>query len=189
MKVLKPIVLTVDYEIFGNGTGDVRQHIVDPTERMARICEEHNVPLCIFFEVEEYLGFVRYRDALRHDLGYDPGELIRNQIISLMRRGHDVQLHLHPQWYNAGYRNRQWELNWNWPSVDHLFEEQTQVNSYMAERKAVIDEMYAEAGLRRTVTAYRAGAFCAQPAQKLLRALAANSFVIESSVVVGLHRK
>jgi hypothetical protein len=189
VKVFSQIVLSVDYEIFGNGTGDVRQHIIDPTERMARICEEHHVPLCIFFEVEEYLGFVRHRDVLKNDLGYDPATLIRDQIVSLMRRGHDVQLHLHPQWYNATYRDRQWQLNWNWPSVDHLFEKQDQVDSYIGERKALIDGMYADAGVPRTVTAYRAGAFCAQPAQMLLPALAANSFVIESSVVVGLHRK
>src|SRR5206468_2929755 len=33
------------------------------------------------------------------------------------------------------------------------------------------------------------GAFAAQPGKKLLPALAANDFVIESSVVHGLHRR
>src|SRR5687768_9290717 len=101
----KSIVLTVDYEVYGNGCGDVRQHVIDPTNRMARLCEEHHLPLSVFFEVEEYLGFIRHRGVLKRDLGYDPAELIRNQIIDLMRRGHDVQLHLHPQWHNAVYKD------------------------------------------------------------------------------------
>jgi hypothetical protein len=95
------VLITVDYEIFGNGTGDVRQHIFEPTERMARICEQHSVPLVIFFEVEEYLAFNCYRDVLIQQLGYDPAELIRNQIKDLSQRGHDIQLHLHPEWYQA----------------------------------------------------------------------------------------
>ena len=37
------------------------------------------------------------------------------------------------------------------------------------------------------MTAYRAGGFAAQPGVKLLRALEANGFAIESSVVRGLH--
>ena len=37
----RQLLLTLDYEIFGNGSGDVRQHMVEPTERMARICERY----------------------------------------------------------------------------------------------------------------------------------------------------
>jgi len=51
------VVISVDYEIFGNGEGDVRQHTVDPTNRMARLCEKYGAPLTVFFEVEEYLAF------------------------------------------------------------------------------------------------------------------------------------
>ena len=59
------VVLSVDYEIFGNGEGDVRQHVTGPTERMARLCEKYGSPLTVFFEVEEYLAFEKFRDALK----------------------------------------------------------------------------------------------------------------------------
>ena len=36
---MRYLVLTNDYEIFGNGSGDVRQHVTEPTERMCRIAE------------------------------------------------------------------------------------------------------------------------------------------------------
>lgn len=183
------IVLSVDYEIFGNGAGDVRQHVVDPTERMARLCEKYGAPLTVFFEVEEFLQFEKHRDALVAALGYDPAALIRQQIISLAKAGHDIQLHLHPQWHRAECRDGQWRLNPEKATVDSLFETQEEVANYIAERKLVIEKMLAEAGGRQQkVTVYRAGAFAAQPAQRLLVALAENDFIIDSSVVKGLTR-
>ena len=182
------IVLSVDYEIFGNGAGDVRQHVVDPTERMARLCEKYGAPLTVFFEVEEYLAFERHREALIAKLGYNPAALIRQQIVSLARAGHDIQLHLHPQWHRAEFRDGKWRLQPDKATVDSLFESQEETTKYIAERKAVIDQMLAEAGRAEGVTVYRAGAFAAQPAARLLPALAANGFVIDSSVVKGLTR-
>ena len=104
------LAVTVDYEIFGNGSGDVLQHVIEPTERMARVCERHGVPLVVYFEVEEYLAFERYAGELKRDLGYDPAERIREQIRSLVLRGHDIQLHLHPEWVGARYVDRRWVL-------------------------------------------------------------------------------
>ncbi|HEY2082401.1 MAG TPA: hypothetical protein VGI88_06410 [Verrucomicrobiae bacterium] len=176
----------MDYEIFGNGAGDVRQHVIDPTARMARLCEKYGAPLTVFFEVEEYLAFERHRTALVAALGYDPAGLIREQIVSLARSGHDIQLHLHPQWCGAVLKDGTWILRGDKRTVDSLFETQEETDQYIAERKAVIDQMLAEAGRREKVTVYRAGAFSAQPGTKLLPALARNGFVIDSSVVKGL---
>jgi hypothetical protein len=180
------IVLSVDYEIFGNGEGDVRQHMVEPAERMARLCEKYGAPLTVFFEVEEYLAFEKYRDALVAKLGYDPAALVRQQIVSLARRGHDIQLHLHPQWHRCDFQNGKWILQREKNTVDSLFETQEETTGYIADRKAVIEKMLAEAGREEKVTVYRAGGFSAQPGTKLLAALAKNGFVIDSSVVKGL---
>jgi hypothetical protein len=142
--------------------------------------------LTVFFEVEEYLAFEKFRDALGKQLGYDPAALIRQQIIDLAKRGHDIQLHLHPQWHRAGYKNGKWILESDKMTVDSLFETQEETDRFIAERKAVIEKMLAEAGRQEKVTVYRAGAFSAQPGKKLLPALAKNGFVIDSSVVKGL---
>jgi hypothetical protein len=153
---------------------------------MARLCEKYGASLTVFFEVEEYLAFERHRDALIAALGYDPAALIRRQIISLAVAGHDIQLHLHPQWHRAGFQNGKWILQREKNTVDSLFETQAETDHYIADRKAVIEKMLAEAGRQEKVTVYRAGAFSAQPGTKLLGALAKNGFVIDSSVVKGL---
>jgi hypothetical protein len=183
----KLLVLTVDYEVFGNGQGDVRQLVVNPTARMARACEKFGVPMTVFLDVEEYLAFERHRRELENALGYDPAGLIREQIRSLARCGHDIQLHVHPQWFGAHYKAGRWNLQWEKSAVDDLFATEEEVTRYIGERKAVIEEMVDGLVPGWSVKVFRAGAFNAQPGQKLIKALEANGIVIDSSVVKGLH--
>lgn len=177
------IVLSVDYEIFGNGSGDVRQHVTEPAERMAQLCERYHVPLTVFVETEELVAFERYRDTLQRDLGYSPVDLIKEQIASFASRGHDIQLHLHPEWVGAAYEDRRWLLHREKGTVDSLHPTAEETERYISDRKTLLEGISG-----RKVTAYRAGAFSAQPARKLLPALAANGIAIDSSVVKGLIR-
>src|SRR5690606_16462543 len=185
----RALVLSVDYEVFGNGTGDSRKHITEPAERMARVCEQFGMPLTIFFEVEEYLAFDRERDHLLVHLGYDPAREIRDQIRELAKRGHDIQLHIHPEWVDCQFANGQWQLRPERSSVDSLFDSVEETTTYIRQRKQVIDDLLASAGSNQRVSAYRAGAFCAQPGRRLLPALEASGIVIESSVEKGMHRR
>ncbi|MGV3772932.1 MAG: hypothetical protein ACO1QB_08525 [Verrucomicrobiales bacterium] len=181
---MRNLVISVDYEIFGNGSGDVRQHMVNPTERMARICEHYKAPLTIFVEMEECLSFVKYRSSLKLDLGYDPAQLIQDQLRFLSQRGHDLQLHLHPEWLGCKYEGGQWILHKDKQTVDSLFSSQGATDLYIRERKKALESISG-----KPATSYRAGAFSAQPGAKLLSALASNGFFIDSSVVKGLTRR
>jgi hypothetical protein len=185
---MRHVALTVDYEVFGNGAGDVRQHMVEPTERMARICEKYDAPLMVFVEMEETLAFQRHATDLHRQLGYNPYDLIRKQIADLAKRGHDIQLHLHPEWVGTQLVNGAWQLNERHATVDSLFETQEETTAYLRDRKEALEELISDAGPGKSVCAYRAGAFSAQPGNKLLRALAENDFVLDTSVVHGLHR-
>ena len=180
------VVLTVDYEVFGNGTGDVREHVIAPAEQMALACEKHQVPLTLFFDVEEYLAFEREATRLKRDLGYDPAQLMREQAAALLARGHALQLHLHPQWHGARYEKGEWILRPEMHTVDDLFATPEQVRDYIAERKSVLEEIAFPSGHGLRVSAYRAGAFCARPGTRLLPGLAAAGVIIDSSVVHGL---
>lgn len=102
------ILLTLDYEIFGKGTGNVKKHIIKPTEKILQICDKYDIPLTIMFEVNEYMRFEEYNDFLLNDLGYSPANLIKEQILKAFKKGHDVQLHIHPQWVDAEYKEAKW---------------------------------------------------------------------------------
>ena len=186
---MRQLVLTEDHEIFGNGCGDVRRHIIDPTESMARTCEIFGMPLTVFFEAEEFLAFERERDKLIQAWGYDPAAEVRAQAISLIQRGHDIQLHLHPEWMGSVFEAGRWELRQHKRTVDSLFDTGEEAVAYIRERKAVIDGFHDAAGSERRVRAYRCGGFCGQPGEKLLRALAENGIIVDSSVVKGMVRK
>ena len=51
---------TLDYEIFGNGLGDVRMDVIEPAHRILSLCNAHHAKMTIFFEVAEYWAFDRY---------------------------------------------------------------------------------------------------------------------------------
>jgi len=105
------IIITIDYEMFGDGKGDVRKHIIYPTNKILKVCEDSNVPVVIMFETDEYAKFRKYNEMLISDLGYSPFQMIRNQIKTVLKNGHDVQLHIHPQWENAEYKDGNWIIN------------------------------------------------------------------------------
>ena len=42
------ILLTLDYELYGDGTGDVLRDVVKPTERILSICERFGCRITIF---------------------------------------------------------------------------------------------------------------------------------------------
>jgi len=184
---MRYVVVSLDYEIFGNGSGDVLRHVVQPAASMARICHDHGAPLTVFFEAEEYHSFVEYRRPLTQALGYDPAQKIADQVSALSAQGHDFQLHLHPEWVGARFEQGRWLLHREHRAVDDLFESQQETTRYIAARKQMLEDLMAAGGVRRKVTAYRAGAFSAQPGAKLLAALAENGFLMDSAVVKGLH--
>lgn len=51
---MKTLLFTLDYELYGNGSGDVFKHIIEPTDKILGIVEKYNAKLTIFFEVIEY---------------------------------------------------------------------------------------------------------------------------------------
>ena len=51
---MKTICLTLDYELYGNGSGDVFKNIIEPTNQILSILHKHNIHISIFLEVVEY---------------------------------------------------------------------------------------------------------------------------------------
>ena len=105
------IIITLDYELFGNGAGSVKNHMLIPTQKIFEIFDKHDVNITIMFEVCEYLKFCEYDSIIRNDLGYSPASEIREQVVNAVKRGHDVQLHFHPQWIDAVYENKRWIMS------------------------------------------------------------------------------
>lgn len=106
------LYFTLDYEIHGNGDGNPYQLLVEPTYRLMDLLEQYGQRLTIMADVAEILCFRRYRDNTGKDDFYVAE--IEQQLCDAIRRGHDVQLHVHSSYFKAA---------WNGDHFDQCIEE------------------------------------------------------------------
>ncbi|HRS10279.1 MAG TPA: hypothetical protein P5068_04420 [Sedimentisphaerales bacterium] len=185
---------TLDYEIFGNGLGDVRRDVIEPAHRILDLCNTHGAKMTIFFEVAEYWAFERYDAPLRARLGYSPYEEMRKQAGDAIAHGHDVQLHLHPQWIDAAYEDNTWRLNTSWwrladlPDGPKDRDGMASVAGMLHRGKNTLEEMLRPVKADYECICLRAGGFCAQPSQHIIAAMKELGLRGDSSVVKGYRK-
>lgn len=185
------VILTLDYEIFGNGAGEVRRDVIEPTNRILDICDKHGARLTIMFEVGEYWAFQQYDSQLQRDLGYSPCNQMKGQVLDAIKRGHDVQLHLHPQWIDAKYDKGRWELNnscWRLADLPGGLGTREQTNSItgvLYRGKQSLEKMLTTAKVDYECVCFRAGGFYAQPSENIIAAMKEVGIRSDSSVVKG----
>src|SRR6185295_2838064 len=100
------VYLTFDYELFFGKAGSVQKCILEPTERLVRICEKYGAK-CIFCGNAGYLDRLRVESKRHPHLSRDRDEVLR-QIQTLSNTGHAVQLHVHPHWEATTYDGHNW---------------------------------------------------------------------------------
>lgn len=106
------LYFTLDYEIHGNGDGNPYQLLVEPTYRLMDMLEQYSQRVTIMADVAEILCFKRYKEETGKDDFYVAE--IEQQLCDAIRRGHDVQLHIHSSYFKA---------HWNGIHFDQCIEE------------------------------------------------------------------
>lgn len=101
------LLFTLDYEIHGNGDGNPYALMVEPTYRLMSLLESYGQHLTIMADVAEILCFKRYWE----ETGKDDFHVadIEQQLCDAVRRGHDVQLHIHSSYFNAVWVGRHFD--------------------------------------------------------------------------------
>jgi hypothetical protein len=187
------LILSLDYEIFGNGAGDVMRDIIEPTNRLLDICDSHGAKLTIMFEAAEYWAFEQMEDKL--DLDYSPAKTMARQAQDAIKRGHDVQLHLHPQWIGAELDDCLWRLRmkqWRFADLSHGLgdkEDEYSITGALSKGKHTLEEIICPVKTTYECIAFRAGGFFVQPSRQVIPAMKAVGMLIDSSVVQGLYIK
>lgn len=171
-------LFTLDYEIHGNGDGCPHRLMVEPTQRMLDQFDRFGAQLTIMADVAEILKFKEHRDQTgRDDFHY---EAIVRQLQDAVRRGHDVQLHLHCSFLNATFDGRKWVQDWSEYNFAGL--EAARLTEVVRLGKEFLESL-----LRPVVPTYRCRAFRAanwavSPSRNVVRALLANGIQIDTSV-------
>jgi len=167
-------VFTLDYEIYGNGDGSLQEHVFQPANELSRIFDAADAKLVIFVEAAEL--------EMLEISGNEPAiEMIKTQIQAMYRRGHEIALHLHPQWYNARKLGGQWELDYSEYNLCLLSRERIEQlvdRSIAWLRTAIGDSGY-------TPLSFRAGNWLLQPTRFITPVLTSRGIKIDSSVFKG----
>jgi len=167
-------IFTVDYEIYGNGSGSLEELIFNPSESLINIFSKNEADLVFFIEVAEL--------EMIEATGSDPAiRLIKNQIKQICQNNFEIGLHIHPQWYKARLKNGQWILNYDEYNLCLLSEDR--INQLV--NRAISYLRYLVEDSSFTPIAYRAGNWLMTPTEKMGRVLATLGIKIDSSVFKG----
>jgi len=147
---------------------------------MMQIVENVGAPLTLFVEAEEFRAMEAV-DAMRRDV-----RRVRDQLGYAISLGHDVQLHIHPQWREASLRaDGRWVMDdENWRIGDQSFED---VMRLLRRCKVWLEGALSASGHR--LLAFRAGGWCIQPSQAVVRALLEFGFRVDSTVAPGFRNR
>ncbi|MFX0134510.1 MAG: hypothetical protein ACFFDN_12795 [Candidatus Hodarchaeota archaeon] len=167
-------IFTIDYEIYGNGQGSLRELVYEPAERLKELFLKWDARFVNFIEVAE----LEMIEANRTDAAID---LVKNQILDFYRNGFEIGLHLHPQWYNARYENGRWLLDYSEYSLCALPKERMEriINRSIEYLRKTLDEP----GF--IPFSFRNSNWLFQPSQPLARILADHGIKLDSSVFKG----
>jgi hypothetical protein len=167
-------IFTIDYEIYGNGEGSLRDLIYEPTWKIKEIFDQAGVKIVVFVEAVE----LEKLEASGTDSAIND---VKRQVQELYRQGHEIALHLHPQWCNARYHHGKWELDYSEYNLCVLPEKRVaeivgRSISYLRNALATSDF---------TPLSFRAGNWLFQPTKTAANVLANQGIKIDSSVFKG----
>jgi len=167
-------IFTLDYEIYGNGVGSLRDLVLDPTRRLAELFHEFDAPFVVFAEAAE---FARIEKAQS-----DPDATeVRAQMRELRAAGHEIALHIHPWWSNARYEGGRWHLDWNERNIGML--EPGRVEAIVSGAIRYLRESLADPSF--TPLSFRGGLLVMQPTSVIANVLARHGVRVDSSVFKG----
>jgi peptidoglycan/xylan/chitin deacetylase (PgdA/CDA1 family) len=167
-------VFTVDYEIYGNGQGSLRDLVYEPAEKLKAIFRRHGARFVVFVEAAEL-------EAIEAQHADDAIEDVKRQIRGLHGDGFEIGLHIHPQWYNARYINKGWQLDYGEYNLCLLPLER--IDRCIGRSISFLRKILADPGY--VPFSFRAGNWLLQPTAGVAKLLARHGIKMDSSVYKG----
>lgn len=170
-----------DWELSGNGSGDARELQYEPMRELVKIYNAHKVRGSFNAEVMQQLTFRKFENE------YPELKTLADEWDAVVRetfnQGHDIQLHIHPQWQNATYESGRWHLTADWSILNYSPEEAYQMmragKEYLENLLRPIDPAYA-------CVSFRSGSWCIAPSPHMLNLLVKLGIVFDMSIVGGV---
>lgn len=184
-------ILTFDYELFGSGKGDVINDLVSPTYKILTILDSLEIKAVFFIEQLEIDAIINLKHKFpTNSKEYSDAVALENQIALIVERGHDIQLHLHPQWYGAVYENNNWILNFKWwrfSALPYRSSHDGTPGKYdlILLGKESLERRIKKINPNYTCHSFRAGGYNIGADKSSVDALINNNFKVDSSICPG----
>ncbi len=167
-------IFTIDYEIYGDGRGSLKDLIYQPARRLKALFDQLGAKLVVFVEAAELEKIETF--------GTDPAiDDVKQQIREFRLDGHEIALHIHPQWCNARYQDGAWKLDYNEYSLGPLSEQR--IDAIVGQSIAYLQNVLRASDF--IPRSFRAGNWLLQPSAKIARVLSRHGIKIDSSVYKG----
>lgn len=175
---MNTLFLTLDYELFLNDrTGDVNNCLIAPTNKLIAILEKYDAKATFFVDTAFLFRLYELKDKwaiLQTD--YDK---IVEQIKVLSQKGHEIALHIHPQWFYSNFDGKKWV-------IDYVHYKLSDMPQFDADKCFVDCVHLLESIVRHPITAFRAGGYSIQDYKSFPEILLKNGICKDSSVLPGM---
>jgi hypothetical protein len=175
------LIFSNDWELFGDGSGDYFEIQHNPLKNLLKVVEDHGAKLTVMAEVGQQ--WAHQRIAERAEWARNVVEAWEALLRETIKNKHDVQLHLHPQWIDAEYKDNKWHVNLdNWAisslSPEVMADTLKKGKLYLENTLKQVDHSY-------ECIAFRAGAYCIEPSKVVIQNLLKAGIVCDTSVTKG----
>ncbi len=181
---MKSVILSYDYELFfGDQSGTVLKTLIEPTNLLMKFMEEvgYRGNFFVDWQMLKYLKLINTERTLSDYL------LIEEQLKEMVRRGHRIELHIHPHWVDAKYNG---DGTWDFSDFTHYslnsFTE-IEIIRMFEEGTALLTAIARQVEPDYKICAFRAGGWAVQPFNVLKKAFSKTGIIIDSSVMPGSY--
>ena len=175
------IYITLDFELFlGFNSGSVQRSLVEPMNHFISILNNYGVKATLFVDAA-YLYMLRKLKDSNAKLKED--EYIVTKLISdLSDKGHDIQLHIHPQWFFSSYSNNNWQLDFSHYKLSDM--SQDELCYFFSSSKKILQDVAS-----KKICGFRAGGYTLSTLNNYSTFMYKNGIYIDSSVLTGAYKK
>ncbi len=177
-------MLSDDWELRGDGSGSPRDIQFKTLNRLIDVYDQFGIKGTFNVEVMQQLYHLKF--STQHSELAEIASEWESVVKAAYRRGHDIQLHLHPQWIDATYQGGKWQLISDWAITNH---NQATVGKLVSEGINYLHNLLRPINPDYRCVSYRGGSWSFAPSDFLVQVLSRNNILFDMSIVRGLFRQ
>ena len=172
------VIISFDYELFfGDEPGTVQKSLLEPTSKLMDALEYAGAKGNFFVDYLMLKYMLQENDTTKKEAA-----LIIEQLKDMVRRGHRMELHMHPHWVDAKYVDNKWDFSdfshyclnsFSKDEITRMFVEGTEFLERIARE---VDPSY-------KIIAYRAGGWAILPFEMMKEGFEKTGIKVDSSVM------